>query len=175
MSLVLRAVLAAALLMSASACSPTFNWREWRVDGTPLLALLPCKPESASRPAPLAGGDAAPVELHMHSCEAGGVRFAVAWADVGQTAQVAPALAGWRRASLQAIRATGTEWAVALGGADAVQGVQAQGSDPQGRAVQSRALYFARGSQVFQAAVYGQGLSEEALDTFFGGLSLPPP
>lgn len=168
----LRAVCAAVLMLSASACSPTFNWREWRVDGTPLLALLPCKPESASRPVPLGGAGMAPTELHMHSCEAGELRFAVAWADAGEPAQVAPALAAWRQASLQAIRATGTDWSVALAGADAVQGVQAQGSDAQGRAVQTRALYFARGQQVFQAAVYGQRLSDEVLDTFFGGLSL---
>lgn len=174
MSQVPRAVFAAALLLWASACSPTFNWREWRVDGTPLLALLPCKAESASRPVPLGGADAAPSELHMHSCEAGDLRFAVAWADVGQPAGVAAALAAWRQASLQAIRATGTDWPVTLPGADAVQGVQAQGRDAQGRAVQTRAVYFARGSQVFQAAIYGERLNDEALDAFFSGLSLAP-
>lgn len=98
---------AAALLLAAAACSPTFNWREWRVDDTPLQALMPCKPESATRPVPLAGAGAAPVVLHMHSCEAGGLRFAVAWADMGQPAQVPAALASWRGASLQAIRAQG--------------------------------------------------------------------
>lgn len=173
-----RAAGLAALLLSVSACSPTFNWRELRVDGTPLLALMPCKPESATRPVPLGGAGAAPAELHMHSCEAGGLRFAVAWADVGQPAQVAPALAAWRSASLQAIRvapAAAGDWAVKLAGADPVQGVKAQGTDPQGQPVQSRALYFAQGTQVFQAAVYGPRLPDEALDAFFAGLQLSPP
>ncbi len=172
-----RAVALAALLLSVSACSPTFNWRELRVDGTPLLALMPCKPESATRPVPLGGAGAAPTELHMHSCEAGGLRFAVAWADVGQPAQVAPALAAWRSASLQAIRvapAAACEWAVKLAGAGPVQGVTAQGIDPQGQPVQSRAVYFAQGTQVFQAAVYGPRLPDEALDAFFAGLQLSP-
>ncbi len=175
MSCFTRAVAAIALLLTASACSPTFNWREWRVDGTPLLALLPCKVESATRPVPLAGAGAAPTELHMHSCEAGNLRFAVAWADVGQAARVAPALSAWRSASLQAIRASGADWPAALAGVDTLQGVQAQGVDPQGHAVQTRALYFARGSQVFQAAVYGPRLPDEVLDAFFSGLQLAAP
>jgi hypothetical protein len=170
-----RAAVAAAWLLAASACSPTFNWRELRVDGTPLQVLLPCKPESATRPVPLAGAGAAPTELHMHSCEAGDLRFAVAWADVGQAEQVAPALSAWRAASLQAIRASGADWPAALAGAEALQGVQAQGTDPQGHAVQTRALYFARGSQVFQAAVYGPRLPDEALDAFFSSLQLAAP
>ncbi|MCU0926082.1 MAG: hypothetical protein MUF44_08585 [Hydrogenophaga sp.] len=87
-------------LLALGACSPTFNWRELRLDGTPLQALMPCKPESATRPVPLAG---TPTELHMHSCKTGGLRFAVAWADVGSAAQVPVALAAWRSASLQAI------------------------------------------------------------------------
>ena len=47
--------------------------------------------------------------------------------------------------------------------------------DPQGRPVQSRAVYFAKGTQVFQAAVYGPRLPDEALDAFFAGLQLSPP
>ncbi len=170
-----RAAALAALLLSVSACSPTFNWRELRVDGTSLLALLPCKPESATRPVPLGGAGAPPTELHMHSCEAGDLRFAVAWADVGQAAQVAPALAAWRGASLQAIRASGSDWAAKLAGADTVQGVMAQGQDAQGRAVQTRAVYFAQGTQVFQAAVYGARLPDEALDALFAGLQIQAP
>lgn len=168
-----------ALLLALGACSPTFNWRELRPAGTPLLALMPCKPESATRPVPLAGP---PVELHMHSCEAGGLRFAVAWADVGSAAQVPVALAAWRAASLQAIRvATPTaddaahRWTVTVAGAPAAQGVSAQGQDPQGQPVQTRAAYFAQGTRVYQAAVYGAKLPDQAVDTFFTGLRLSPP
>jgi hypothetical protein len=173
-----RAVALAAWLLAASACSPTFNWRELRVDGTPLLALMPCKPENATRPVPLGGATAAPTELHMHSCQADGLRFAVAWADVGHAAQVAPAMTAWRGASLQAIRVAAgaaAAWPVQLAGAEAVQGVQAQGIDPLGQPVHTRAAYFARGSQVFQVAVYGPRLPDEAVDAFFAGLRLPPP
>lgn len=169
------ALLAAPLALGA--CNPTFNWRDWPVQGTPLRATLPCKPESATRPVPLAGS---PVELHMHSCEAGGLRFALAWADVGQPAQVPVALATWRAASLQTLRVRvaspddpALEWPVKVAGAPQARGVQADGTDPQGQAVRSRAAYFANGTQVFQAAVYGARLDEAALEAFFGGLSLP--
>ena len=166
-------------LLAVGACSPTFNWRELRLDGTSLLALMPCKPERATRPVPLAG---APTELHMHSCEAGGLRFAVAWADVGNVAQVAPALAAWRGASLQSIRVAptpaddpSTQWVVTVAGASSVLGVKASGQDPQGQPVQTRAAYFAQGSQVFQAAVYGAKPPDEAVDAFFAGLKLSAP
>jgi hypothetical protein len=168
-----------AALLSLGACSPTFNWRELRLDGTPLQALMPCKPESATRTVPLAG---TPTQLHMRGCEAGGLRFAVAWADVGDAAQVPVALASWRSASLQAIRVVpppfddpSAQWGVTVAGAPAAQGVSAQGQDPQGQPVQTRAAYFAQGTQVYQAAVYGAKLPDEAVDSFFAGLRLTEP
>jgi hypothetical protein len=178
LSLPLRAAALVGLL-ALGGCSPTFNWRELRLDGTPLRALMPCKPDSATRPVPLAG---TPVELHMHSCEAGGLRFAVAWAEVGDAAQVPVALAAWRRASLQSIRSPLTpaddaaqRWAVDVAGAPAVQGVKALGQDPQGQTVHTRAAYFSQGTQVFQAAVYGARMSDEVVAPFFAGLRLPAP
>jgi len=170
---------ALAALLALGACSPTFNWRELRLDGTPLLALMPCKPESAARAVPLAG---TPTELHMHSCEAGGLRFAVAWADVGNAAQVPVALTAWRSASLQSMRVLPTpaddpaqRWVVTVAGAPAAQGVQALGQDPQGQPVQTRAAYFSQGTHVYQAAVYGAKLADEAVEPFFAGLRLSLP
>ncbi|MCU0926081.1 MAG: hypothetical protein MUF44_08580 [Hydrogenophaga sp.] len=53
--------------------------------------------------------------------------------------------------------------------------MSAQGKDPQGQAVQTRAVYFAQGTQVFQAAVYGAKLPDEAVEAFFAGLRLSQP
>ena len=166
-----------AALLTVGACSPTFNWREWPVDGTPLRAMMPCKPESAIRAVPMLG---TPMELHMQACEAGGLRFALAWADVGQAAQVPVALAAWRSASLQTLKVKTASpddpalaWPVRVAGAQQSQGVQAQGSDPQGQVVHSRAAYFSHGTQVFQAAVYGARLDDQAVEAFFSGLGLP--
>jgi hypothetical protein len=165
--------------MAVSACSPTFNWREVRLEAAPLQALMPCKPEAAQRSVPLAG---TPTELHLLACETGGLQFAIAWAGLDVAAQVPQALAAWRSASLKAIAVrsepgdeASTAWVVSVPGATQTLGVQASGQNPAGGAVQTRAVYFARGTQVFQAAVYGERLPAEALEAFFGALRLPAP
>jgi hypothetical protein len=50
--------------------------------------------------------------------------------------------------------------------------VQAQGRRADGRDVQSQAVYFARGSQLFQAVIYAPMVSAEMADTFFSGINL---
>lgn len=159
------------------ACSPTFNWREWPLAGTPLTALFPCKPEQAERAVPLGG---APTVLHMHSCDTGGVTFAVAWIEVANIDRVAPALAQWRLATLGAIRADASQaddpkhrWEGRVAGAQQSVGMRAQGYDHQGRALQAQVLYFSRGTQVYQAALYGARWTDEVGSSFFEGLRLP--
>lgn len=166
-----RALVSAALLLGA--CSPTFNWREIRPESASLAALMPCKPEMATRPVPLLGQ---PTELHMHSCETGGLTFAVAWADLTDASQARTALTQWQTASLASIRVApgaGEALELKLAGAGELLGVQAQGSDHQGQALQMQALYFSRGSKVYQAAIYGPKIADEVWMTFIDGLRLP--
>ncbi len=165
------------VLLLLSACSPTFNWRALRPQGTPLQALMPCKPEHASRTVPLAGANP---EMHLHSCDTGGLSFAIAWVDVGDPARVDAALAEWPRASLASLRLAPevfdrpeAGWAFRLAGAPRARGLLVRGTDPQGQAVQMRAAYFARGTQVYQAAVYGPNLPGEVTTPFFEALQLP--
>lgn len=164
--------------LALTACNPTFNWRELRPEGTPLLAMMPCKPESATRPVPLDGG--VPTDLHMHSCDTGGLTFAVAWAEPGDAARVPRALEGWRRATLAAVQIDparvddpAIQWSAAVPGATQAAGLTATGRNHQGQPVQMRALHFARGTQVYQAAVYGPALGDEITGVFFEGLKLP--
>lgn len=158
-------------------CSPTFNWRDLRPANTPLQALMPCKPDVAERNLPLAG---TPTVVHMNSCDAGGLTFAVAWAEVQDPSRIPEVLSAWRAGTLANLR-TGPstqeppapESEVRVSGADATLAVQASGQGPGGEPVQVQALYFSKGPQVFQAAVYGKRLPSEALTTFFEGLQLP--
>lgn len=166
-----------ALVLCLGACSPTYNWRELRPEGTPLQALMPCKPEVAQRTVPL--GEPS-TELHMHSCEAGGYTFALSWADVGDPVRTPEALNQLRRAALAAIRVEpdkandpSLKWEARIPGADRAMGLQASGMQHQQRIVRMRAVLFARGSQVFQAAVYGPPGSDETSTVFFEGLSFP--
>jgi len=162
--------------LGLSACNPAFNWRTLRDDASPLQALMPCKPERAQREVPLGG---AARSLHMHSCEAGGLTFAIAWAELDPAADVALALEQWRAASAATLRSTPSQAAHAapelrtVPGARQTLSLQAQGTAPTGQPVQVQALYFAQQARVYQAAIYGQKLPEEVSASFFEALRLP--
>ncbi len=83
------ATAALAVVLSLSACNPTFNWRETRIENTSLVALMPCKPDHQSRALPLAGQR---VDMHLTACDAGGATFAIAhvnWDQAQSAAQTA--------------------------------------------------------------------------------------
>jgi hypothetical protein len=73
-------------LSLVAGCTPAFNWRDVAFDGLPVSALLPCKPDRATRAVPLAG---APRQMVMAGCEAGGVTFTVAVVTVQDASQLA--------------------------------------------------------------------------------------
>jgi hypothetical protein len=79
-------LIAFTLLATTNACTPAFNWREVAFDGLPVTALLPCKPDRATRTVPIAG---APRTMVMAGCEAGGVMFTVAVVTVEDPSQIA--------------------------------------------------------------------------------------
>lgn len=175
----LRCILPALLgsILTLSACTPALNWRELRAgaDGA-LKLLLPCKPDRASRPMPLLTGEN--VELHMLGCEADGILFAVSWADVRDASRTVAAQAQWQSAMLATLRAEAPQTQpFPLKGASAqpvAVRVRASGVQPQGGAVQAQGLWFARGSQVFHAVMYGERLGTDVTDTFFSGIEFQP-
>ena len=172
-SIVMNAGLAGALTLALAACSPAFNWREVRPDGTRLNLLLPCKPDKVQKLVPL-GGQA--TSLSMLGCDAGGATFAVAVADVGDPAQAAPVLALWQDltlANMKAAAGSRQPLALKIPGAAAGQPVvrlQALGQRADGVAVSSQAAYFAQGSQLFQVVMYAPQLAPEVAETLFSSL-----
>ena len=160
-------------LLSLAACSPTFNWREVRPEGTRLNLLLPCKPDKAQKVVPL-GGRA--TSLSMLGCDAGGATFAVAVADVGDASQAAPVLVQWQNltlANMKAAPASRQPMALKIPGASAnvpVARLQAQGQRADGTAVSGQAAYFAQGSQLFQVVMYAPQIAPEVAETFFSSL-----
>jgi len=135
----LRLILAAALLL-ATACTPTFNWREIAVGPAPLHAMFPCKPDKAENRTQFPGRV---IVLHATGCEAGGAAFVVVYGDRGDDADPQALLSQWEQVTLAAAKAKGT---------------QAQGK------------YFARGRVVYQAVVYAPKLKAEMTEPFFAGL-----
>jgi hypothetical protein len=156
-------------LASLAACNPTFNWRDVRFESARLALLLPCKPDKAMRVVPMAGQ---PTDLYLLSCDAGGVTFAVAVADVKDAAKAEAALTQWQNATLANIKAPpalGAEFKLP-GLASAGVLVKATGQRASGQAVTSQAAYFAQGSQVFQAVLYADKIAPDVAETFFSGL-----
>ena len=167
-----RIFLAALLaLMATAACSPTFNWREVKAEPSPLKAMLPCKPDKATRKVPMAGRE---VDLQVLGCDAGGATFALLFADIGDATRSGEVLAQWKQATLSNMRTlAGKEEPFLPPGGIALREsvhIVASGQRPDGSKVESHAAYFARGGQVFQAVIYADRLQPQWAETFFSGL-----
>lgn len=159
------------LALAAGACSPTFNWREVRVESTSLKAMLPCKPDKGMRRVAMG---ATQVELSGIGCDTGGATFAVLHAELGDAAGAAEVLEQWNRATLANLHGTATATRpFSIAGATplpASKRVSAAGQRADGTPVRGEAVYFARGSEVFQAVVYAADPRPEWVQPFFDGL-----
>jgi hypothetical protein len=157
-------------LACLTACNPTFNWRDVRPDGTQLALLMPCKPDAAQKIVPMAGQ---PTALTLLSCDAGGVTFAIAVADLKNAEKVSATLAQWQSATLANMKAESAKPGTVFklpGLASAGVLVKATGQRANGQVVGSQAAYFAQGSQVFQAVMYADKVPLDVAETFFLGL-----
>jgi hypothetical protein len=165
-------VAAALCSLAVAACSPTFNWRDVRVEPAGLKAMLPCKPEHGARRLPLGGRE---VEVAGIGCDTGGATFAILQADIGDPARADDVLAQWNRATLANMKAgpPRTSAFTPRGGTPipASQRVFAQGRRADGTPVQGEAAYFVRGSRVVQAVVYAPELKPDWVQPFFAGLA----
>lgn len=166
-----RRLLCLLALAGLLACSPSLNWRQVRSDLGGVSMLLPCKPDRARKSVPLGGQ---PVPLAMVGCEAGGATFALSAVDIGDASRAAPVLAQWQSLSLAHMQAGAPQQSpIKITGASQVPApvrVVAQGQQAGGTPVQGQAVYFARGSLLFQAVIYAPRISEDAADTFFASL-----
>lgn len=162
---------AVAVTAALLACSPTFNWREVRVESTGLKAMFPCKPDHATRSVDVAGR---PVSLEALACDAGGATFAVLFADA-EPGSAGEFLGLWQAAMLAGLHSTTAKQSKPFrprGALELPQSLQvaADGERAAGHPVRGRAAFFAHGRQVFQAVVYAETLGPEVTDPFFSGL-----
>lgn len=161
--------------LAASACSPTLNWREARVDAGRVHAMFPCRPVSHAREVSLTG---TPVQMTLHACRAGDAVYAVGVADVGEPVRVTPAL---RELGEAAGRNLGAEAAasqpLAVGGMTPnpqARRLQIDGRGPDGASLREEVALFARGTTVYQATVLGKALDPAAVQIFVEGLKVMP-
>lgn len=159
------------------ACSPSWNWRDLRLEQAPIRIQLPCKPEQASRRVPLAGEL---VDLQMTGCATQGTTFAVTAARLSPGASPAAVLAAWRESMLQTLHASEVQerpYTPSGSGMLALPQsvrVDARGTQPDGKPVQASAVWFARtdpnGVWVVHAAVYGAKTDRAVVETFLGAV-----
>lgn len=170
-SATLRRRLVAAALVGLGGCTPVFDWRSVRLPDSQLVAELPCRPSRFQRDVVVAG---VPLKLFMLSCEAGGVTYGVATADVHDPARVDAVLFALRDSAAAAIRSANVRArALNLGGATPFSGsssVQLHGERLDGRTIDESIRVFARGARVFQASAVGLSLPDAALRPFEDGL-----
>ncbi len=145
------------------------------MEGSGLVALLPCKPAGHARNLALAG---VAVEMTVYACSTRGATYAVGFADVGQPALVTQALDELAAAAARNIDAQVAAMPVPLRIEGMTPNPQAgrralAGRLSDGRLVEEEVAVFARGTRVFQATMVGAKLDHEAKDMFFGALRLP--
>jgi hypothetical protein len=167
----LRARFRAACLCLLAGCSPALDWREVRPEDSGLVVLMPCKPDSQARQVTLAS---VRVRMVLYACTAGGVTWAVAYADVGDPSKVGPALDELRTSAAKNLQASdATDQPLRVEGATpnaSSRRAQFSGRMPDGRAATEQTAVFAKGTRVFQAVALGQKLDPEALSSFFDSL-----
>jgi hypothetical protein len=79
-------------------CSPSMDWRDMTLaDAHGLVWRLPCKPDEQVRTVQLKGL-AAPVAMHVRSCQLGESTWALSYLTVPGPADVVPALTGMQAA-----------------------------------------------------------------------------
>ena len=158
-------------LLCLGACVPTYDWRSVPLPDTQLVTELPCRPGRFQRDLTVAG---VPLKLFMLSCEAGGVTYGVATADVGDPTRVDAVLHALRDSAGAAIRsADAPVGALNMGGTTPFSGntsAHLHGTRPDGATVEESIRVFARGTRVFQASAVAAQLPEAALKPFEEGL-----
>lgn len=158
-----------------AACSPALDWREVRLQGTGVVATLPCKPNLSTRQVQLAGQA---VLMSMLACKAEDLTWAIAAADVEDPARVGPALLALRestRANLQG-RVVETLPTAVRGATphDAQARVLVSGHKQDGTAASAQFIVFSHGTRVFQAIVMGARRPEHSSEPFFESLRVGP-
>ena len=154
-------------------CSPALDWRDVNPEGSGASALFPCRPENRVRRVNLTG---VAMEMHLVSCTAAGSNYALSHVDVVDPLKVAPVLQ-----ELQRLAANNVGGAPSASDPYSVPGMApsewakrlvVKGSRGEGTFIEADAVFFARGSLVYQATAVGSRLDKEATDTFFASLKL---
>ena len=169
--LLLTTLLAVGLLL---ACSPKFDWRDYRSNDAPYAVLFPGKPGTQSRGVNLDGLE---VNMAMAAAEVDGVTFAVGSAVLADANAAPKALAAMKTAMVKNIAGTITSDQVAgassANGQQLILAVQAKGSQ-HGEPVLLIGRFIAKDKRIYQVVVIGREkhITQESVETFMSSFKL---
>jgi hypothetical protein len=158
-----------ALLLAAalSACSPQYDWRDYRSNDAPYAVLFPGKPASQTRTIKL---DQLEVSMTMTATEVDGVIFAVGSAQVPDAAQAQAAVEAMKTALVRNIGATVTSSKSPAAG---TLEVEASGSQ-NGEAMRLIGRFIAKDKRIYQVVVMGRAknMVQDTVETYLSSFKL---
>ena len=154
-------------------CSPALDWREINPEGDGAGALFPCRPENRVRQVNLSNQV---MEMHLASCTAGGSNYALSRLDASDPMKVGPLMQQlYSLASSNIGGAPGSVGPYSVPGmtpSELARRLTVKGVRGDGTSIEANAVFFTRGSVVYQATVVGSQIDQEAADTFFAALKV---
>jgi hypothetical protein len=155
--------LAMLLVLTLSACSPTYDWRDYRSPDAPYSVLFPGKPATQTRPIRL---DQLQLSMTMTATEIDGVVFAIGSAQLADAAQGPAAIEAMKRAMVNNIGATITSSKTLDNGALEIQA--------NGNSMRLSGRFIAKGPAIYQVVVIGppQKIDVETVETFFSSFKI---
>jgi len=162
--------LALMLAAALSACSPQYDWRDYRSSDAPYAVLFPGKPASQTRSIQL---DTLAVNMTMTAAEVNGVIFAVGSAQLPDAAQGPAAIEAMKTALVSNIGATVTSNKSSADGKQATLDVEAKGSQ-NGEAMRLIGHFIARDKRIYQVIVMGRdkNIVQDTVETYLSSFKL---
>ena len=161
-----------------SACSPKFDWRDYRSPDAQFTALFPGKPSVLTREIDL---DGKKVSLTMTASEVDGSTFAIGSAILDSSEQAQAALPAMKTALLKNINGTVRSEKMATAASSTQAGtrqrsalsMEATGTQ-QGKPVLLVGRFVAQDKHIVQIIILGEEskLSRETIDTFIDSVKL---
>lgn len=146
------------LAVTLSACSPKYDWRDYRSQDAPYSVLFPGKPAKQTRTVKLGQLD---VSMSMAAADIDGVIFAIGSATLADAAQAPAAVAAMRTAMVNNIGGTVASDTLLDNGAQQV--------DASGKDIRLIGRFMSKDRRVYQVVVIGapQKIDAETVETFF--------
>jgi hypothetical protein len=156
-------VLLVPLAATLSACSPKYDWRDYRSPDAPYAVLFPGKPATQTRVVKLGQQD---VSMSMSAADIDGVVFAIGSAQLADAAQVPAALEAMQTAMVKNIEGAVTSSKILPNGALAVEA--------SGKTLRLMGRFLSKERRIYQVVVIGpaQKIDAETVETYFSSFKL---